>query len=140
MATSKGPGEDEVVVVTLQVEAPGRNTIGGLQSSLERPIVISVEETEERRTAAVMEAEATEEARVGDETAPALAYDGCSREGGGLRRKAEEDLAEKVVVFQRRHRRRAGVAAAAAAAHLDVDLAPLFFMGTGPGSCGDWGP
>ena len=78
---------------------------------------------EEGRVAAVAEAEAAEEAGVGDEAAPALADGGCAGEGGGLRREAEEDLAEEVVVVQRPGRRRAGVAAAAA--HLALELASL---------------
>jgi hypothetical protein len=68
----------------------------------------------------VVEAEATEEAGVRDEAAPALADDGGAGERGRLRGEAEKDLGEQVVVVQRRHRRRAGVVAAAAAAHLTL--------------------
>jgi hypothetical protein len=122
MATSKGHGAVEVVV-TLQGEAPARNTIGGLQSRCEGQIVISVEETEEGRVAAVAEAETAGEAGVGDEAAPALADCGCAGERGGMRREAKEDLAEEVVVVQRPGRRRPDVAAAAAAGHLTLELA-----------------
>jgi hypothetical protein len=80
---------------------------------------VPVEETEEGRVAPVAEAEAAEEAGVGDEAAPALADGGCAGEGGGLRRETDEDLAEEVVVVQWPGRRRADVVvvAAAGAAH-----------------------
>jgi hypothetical protein len=87
-----------------------------------------LEEAEERRFAAVADAEAAGEAAVGGEAVPAPADKGRAGERGGLRREAEEDLSEEVVVFQRgrtgataeaahlekqRLRRRAGAAAAA---------------------------
>jgi hypothetical protein len=53
----------------------------------------------------VVEAEAAEEAEVGDDAAPALADGGGAREGGRLRGEAEEDLGEQVVVVERRRRR-----------------------------------
>jgi hypothetical protein len=120
MATSKGYGA-VVVVVTLQGEAPGRDAIGGLQGRKEGTTSVLFEEAEEGRIAAVPEAEAAEEAGVGDEAAPALADGGGPREGRRLRGEAEEDLAEEVVVIQGPDGRRAGVAAAAA--HLALDLA-----------------
>ena len=54
----------------------------------------SVEVAEEGRVAAVVEAEAAGEGWVGGEAAPALADEGCAREGGRERREAEEDLGE----------------------------------------------
>jgi hypothetical protein len=70
-----------------------------------------LEEAEDGRLAAVVDAEAAEEAAVGGEAVPALADEGRAGERGGLRREAEEDLREEVVVFQRRlHRRRTGAA------------------------------
>jgi hypothetical protein len=120
MATSKGHGA-VVVVVTLQGEAPGRDAIGGLQGRTEGTTSVLVEESEEGRIAAVPEAEAAEEAGVGDEAAPALADGGGPREGRRLRGEAVEDLAEEVVVIQGPDGRRAGVATAAA--HLALELA-----------------
>jgi hypothetical protein len=100
-----------------------------------------LEEAEERRFAAVADAEAAGEAAVGGEAVPAPADKGRAGERGGLRREAEEDLSEEVVVFQRgrtgataeaahlekqRLRRRAGAAAAAAAGCLAL-LMRVFF-------------
>jgi hypothetical protein len=59
----------------------------------------------------VVAAEAADEVGVSDEAMPALADNGCAREGRRLRGKAEEDLGEQVVIFQRRRRRRAWEAA-----------------------------
>jgi hypothetical protein len=119
MAASKGP--EAVAVAALQGEAAGRDSVRGLESRYKGVAVVSVEEPEEGRAAAVaavVAAEAVEEAGVGGEAAPALADECRAGEGGGLRWEAEEDLAEEVVVFQRSlHRRRAG-AAAEEAAHL----------------------
>ena len=116
MAASEG---DEVVaVIALKGEGPERDTVGGIQSGLEGEAIESVEEAEERRVAAVAEAEAAPESGVGDEAAPAPADGRCAREGGGLRGEAEQDLGEQVVVLQRGCRRRVGAAAAAEAAHL----------------------
>ena len=103
-----------VAIVELQGEGVVRDTIRGLHGWYEQDLVeITVEETKEGRVAAVVEAEAAEESRVGDEAAPALADEGGAWKGGGLRREAEEDLGEEVVVLQRRRRRRAGSAAGA---------------------------
>jgi hypothetical protein len=58
-------------------EAPGMDTVGRLQGRYEghtlRSYPCSLEEAEEWRVAAVVEAEAAEEGRVGDEASPALA-------------------------------------------------------------------
>jgi hypothetical protein len=75
---------------------------------------IPVEEAEDGRFVAVVDAEAAGEAAVGGEAVPALADEGRAGEGRGLRREAEEDLGEEVVVVQRRlHRPRTGAAAEA---------------------------
>ena len=78
-----------MVVLLLQGEAPGRDTVGGLQSRYEAFVDVSVEETEEGRVAAVVAAEAAEEARLGDEVEPVLADGGGAREGGRVRGEAE---------------------------------------------------
>ena len=117
MAASEGI--EAVAMDVMQGEAPGRDTIGGLQSRLEGITPIPIEETEEGRLAAVAEAEAAEEAGVGDEAAPALADGRGAGEGRRLRRQAEEDLGEEVFIIEWRHRRRAGFAAAA---HLALEL------------------
>jgi hypothetical protein len=116
MVASKGPE----AVAELQGEAARRDTIRGLKSRCEVETVISVEEPEEGRAAAVVAAaEAAEEAGVGGEAAPVLADECRVGEGGGLRQEAEEDLVEEVIVFERRlHRRRVGAGAAAGGAHL----------------------
>ena len=86
--------------------------IRGLESRYEGEDAVSDEEPEQRWVAAVVAAEAAEEAGVGGEAAPALADEGRAREGGRLWRETEEDLGEEVVIFQRRlHRRRTGTAA-----------------------------
>ena len=73
-----------------QGEASVGDTIRGHESRHEGSVMKScVEETEEGRVVAMAEAESAEEAGVGDEAAPALADEGCAREGGGLRREAE---------------------------------------------------
>jgi hypothetical protein len=68
---------EAVVDARGQGEAPGMNTVGGLQSRYEGQIFRSFEETEEWQVAAVVEAEAAGEAGVGDEASPSLA------DGGG---------------------------------------------------------
>jgi hypothetical protein len=107
MAAVEDPAEF-VVIVELQGEAPGRDTIGGLQSWLEEDAaaIIILQEAQEGRVAAVVAAEAADEVGVSDEAAPARADEGGTGKGGGLRRKTEEDLGEQVVIFQRRRRRR----------------------------------
>jgi hypothetical protein len=102
VAASKKPEAE--AVVELQGEAALRDTIGGLQGRCEDEI--HVEEAEEGRVAAVVDAESADEAGVGDEAEPALGDERGAGEGGGLRRKAEEDLGEQVVVVQGRRRRR----------------------------------
>ena len=80
-------------LVELQGESPDRDTIGGLQSRYEREawaFRIRVEETEVGRVAAVVEAEAAEEAEVGDEVEPSLADGGGC--GGRGRRISESRL------------------------------------------------
>jgi hypothetical protein len=84
-----------------QREASGVDTVGGLQGGHEGQTFRSFEETEQWRVAAVVEAEAAEEAGVGDEASPALADGGGAGEGRRLRGEADEDLAEEVVVVQR---------------------------------------
>jgi hypothetical protein len=83
MAASKG-GSD--VAVALQREAQLRDTIRSPQSRYEGKAHGSIEKTEEGWVPAVVEAKAAAELGVGDEAAPALADEGDSREGGGLRR------------------------------------------------------
>jgi hypothetical protein len=127
MAASKGT--EAVAVAELQGEAAGRDSVRGLESRYKGVALVSFEEPEEGRAAAVVAAEAAEEAGVGSDAAPALADECRAGEGGGLRREAEEDLAEEVVVFQRRlPRRRAGAAAEAAHLALVVTDAGLFFQ------------
>lgn len=57
-------------------------------------LIVLDEAAEEGRAAAVVDAEAAEEAGVGGDAAPALADEGGAWEGGWLRREAEEDLRE----------------------------------------------
>jgi hypothetical protein len=93
-------------------EAPERDAIGGIQGWLEGEVAVRIEEAEEGRVSAVVEAESAEKAGVRDEAAPVLADGGGAWDGGRIGGKAEEDLGEQVVVFQwRRHRRQGGAAA-----------------------------
>lgn len=67
----------------LQGKSPGRGTIGGLHCRHEGYAALTHDkETEEGRVAAVVDAKSTEESRIGEEVAPALA------DGGGGRRAA----------------------------------------------------
>jgi hypothetical protein len=71
-------GDESVAAVAGPGEAPERDAIGGIQGWLEGEATVRVEEAEEGRVLAVVEAESAEKAGVGDEAAPALA------DGGGV--------------------------------------------------------
>jgi hypothetical protein len=74
MAASKGP--EAVAAARLQGEAAGRDSVRGLESRYKGVALVSYEEPEEGRAAAVVAAEAAEEAGLGGEAAPALADEG----------------------------------------------------------------
>ena len=99
-----------------QVEALGRDAIGGIQDGGEHDALVAALEEAYEGWIPVVGAEAGGELGVDGDVAPPLADRGGAGKGGGLRRDAEQDLAEDVVVFERRRRCRRRAAAAAAAA------------------------
>lgn len=100
----------------LQGEARGVDAVGRVQCRGEVDDAFAApagEEAEERGVwpEAVECAEAADELGIGDEAAPALAYEGGAGEGGRPRREADEDLPEEVVVVRQGRRRREAAAA-----------------------------